>query len=54
MDGRNKIAKWLPGVELLRTYRGEWFTSDLVAGLSVAAVALPIGIAIGASIAFHF
>ena len=45
MDAKNKIAKWLPGVELFRTYRSEWFTSDLVAGLSVAAVALPIGIA---------
>jgi high affinity sulfate transporter 1 len=30
---------------LLRDYRREWFASDLVAGLSVAAVALPIGIA---------
>jgi len=30
---------------MLRTYRGEWLTSDLLAGLSVAAVALPIGIA---------
>lgn len=39
------ISKWMPGVELFRTYRGEWFRSDLVAGLSVAAVALPIGIA---------
>ena len=37
--------RWLPGVGLLRTYRGEWLTSDLVAGLSIAAVALPIGIA---------
>jgi high affinity sulfate transporter 1 len=45
MDARNKIAKWVPGIELLRTYRGEWFTSDLVAGLSIAAVGLPIGIA---------
>jgi high affinity sulfate transporter 1 len=30
---------------MLRTYRGEWLTSDLLAGVSVAAVALPIGIA---------
>ena len=33
------ISEWVPGVELLRTYRGEWFRSDLVAGVSVAAVA---------------
>lgn len=39
------ISKWMPGVELIRTYRGEWFRSDLMAGVSVAAVALPIGIA---------
>ena len=30
---------------MLRTYQGEWLTSDLLAGVSVAAVALPIGIA---------
>ena len=34
-----------PGIQLLRTYRSEWFRSDFVAGLSLAAVALPIGIA---------
>lgn len=39
------VLKWMPGVELLRTYERKWFRSDLVAGLSVAAVALPIGIA---------
>jgi high affinity sulfate transporter 1 len=41
MDDRT----WIPGLRLLRTYRREWLRSDLVAGLSVAAVALPIGIA---------
>ena len=40
-----KIETWIPGLRVLRTYRREWFRSDLVAGLSVAAVALPIGIA---------
>ncbi|HKR11705.1 MAG TPA: SulP family inorganic anion transporter [Pyrinomonadaceae bacterium] len=39
------IAKLLPGIDLIRTYRREWFSNDLVAGLSLAAVALPIGIA---------
>ena len=39
------IEKWIPGLHLIRTYRREWFGSDLIAGLSVAAVALPIGIA---------
>ena len=40
-----RLGNLLTGLELLRTYRSEWFSSDLVAGLSVAAVALPIGIA---------
>jgi high affinity sulfate transporter 1 len=39
------IAARIPGVDLIRSYRREWFRSDLVAGLSIAAVALPIGIA---------
>ena len=40
-----KIETWIPGLRVLRTYRREWLRSDFVAGLSVAAVALPIGIA---------
>jgi high affinity sulfate transporter 1 len=36
---------WLPGLRALRDYRRELFASDVVAGLSVAAVAVPIGIA---------
>ena len=35
----------MPGIALLRNYRGEWLPNDLMAGLSIAAVALPIGIA---------
>src|SRR5438045_9131757 len=34
-----------PGLDLFRNYRREWLSADLVAGLSVAAVALPVGIA---------
>jgi high affinity sulfate transporter 1 len=45
MEATSNIARWIPAVELVRTYRSEWFRSDLVAGLSIAAVALPIGIA---------
>src|SRR5215467_3586906 len=40
-----KIEKWIPGLWVARTYRREWLRSDIVAGVSVAAVALPIGIA---------
>ena len=30
---------------MLRTYQREWLQSDVLAGISLAAVALPIGIA---------
>lgn len=36
---------WIPGLRVARTYRREWLPSDVVAGVSVAAVAIPIGIA---------
>jgi len=36
---------WLPGLRLVHTYRREWLPKDVLAGLSLAAVALPIGIA---------
>lgn len=39
------IQSWLPGVHLLRTYDTKNLGGDVVAGLSVAAVAIPIGIA---------
>jgi high affinity sulfate transporter 1 len=45
-DEQSGTARWFfPGLALLKGYRREWLASDLVAGLSVAAVALPIGIA---------
>src|SRR5262245_18686458 len=39
------LQNWLPGVQLLRTYESKNISADLRAGLSVAAVAIPIGIA---------
>jgi len=36
---------WVPGLRALRDYKREWLGSDVIAGLSVAAVAVPIGIA---------
>lgn len=41
----SSIEKWVPGIKTIRTYRREWLGSDVVAGVSVAAVAVPIGIA---------
>jgi len=34
------INNLLPGLQVVRNYRSEWFSSDLLAGLSVAAGAL--------------
>jgi len=36
---------WVPGLRALREYHRQWLGSDVIAGLSVAAVAVPIGIA---------
>ncbi len=35
----------MPGLEILTRYDRSWLRSDLGAGLSVAAIALPVGIA---------
>src|SRR4030095_14823901 len=45
MQIQDKLSKWIPGIELVHNYPREWFVNDLIAGLSIAAVALPIGIA---------
>jgi high affinity sulfate transporter 1 len=40
-----RLHTWFPGLQLVRSYERSNFRSDLVAGVSVAAVAIPIGIA---------
>lgn len=40
-----KIALWMPGLKNLLHYRRDYFSFDLKAGLSVAAVSLPVSIA---------
>ena len=37
--------RWLPGLDGLRHYRLAWLRDDLVAGLALSAVLLPVGIA---------
>jgi high affinity sulfate transporter 1 len=39
------ILKWLPGLYVLRHYRGRWLRNDLVAGLVLTAVLVPAGMA---------
>jgi len=42
---RATLARWLPGLALLLAYDRRWLAKDIAAGLSVAAIALPVGIA---------
>jgi high affinity sulfate transporter 1 len=39
------VLKWLPGLYVLRHYRGGWLRSDLVAGFVLTAVLVPVGMA---------
>lgn len=40
-----RILKIAPGIQSLLSYKRSWLGRDIVAGLSVAAIALPVGIA---------
>lgn len=37
--------RWLPGLQVLRSYQVAWLRHDLVAGLVLAAILVPVGIA---------
>jgi high affinity sulfate transporter 1 len=39
------LMKWLPGVQMLKDYQAAWFVSDLVAGLVLTTMLVPVGIA---------
>ena len=41
----NGWKRWLPGVQLLSEYKRAWLAGDLVAGLVLAAMLVPVGIA---------
>ena len=47
------MSRFLPGLRQLLRYRREWLASDLVAGVSVAAVAIPTAIAYAQLIGFE-
>jgi high affinity sulfate transporter 1 len=51
-DPKAVIARFAPGLRQLLDYRREWLRSDLVAGVSVAAVAVPTAIAYAQLIGF--
>jgi len=39
------IDRWVPGVRAMRTYQPSWLRSDLIAGLVLAAILVPQGMA---------
>ncbi len=39
------VRRWLPGLKVLQEYRGEWLRQDIVAGLVLTAVLVPVGMA---------
>ena len=49
MTSRIGWQRWLPGMQSLRVYRAEWLPRDVAAGLVLAAVLVPVGIAYAAA-----
>src|SRR6516162_6627758 len=45
MSGRIGWMRWLPGLLTLREYRAAWLPSDIVAGMVLATMLLPVGLA---------
>src|SRR6476620_7565502 len=39
------VERWVPGVRLVRGYQREWLRPDLIAGLVLAAILVPQGMA---------
>ena len=43
--GHSGIAGWIPGIKAARLYDRRWLRSDIVAGLVLAAILVPQGLA---------
>jgi high affinity sulfate transporter 1 len=41
----NRWKRWLPGLQILSTYQATWFARDLMAGLVLTTMLVPVGIA---------
>src|SRR5690348_7892579 len=41
----NGLLRWLPGLQVLRRYEAGWLASDIVAGLVLTTMLVPVGIA---------
>jgi high affinity sulfate transporter 1 len=42
-QGVGRVERWVPGLRLLREYQRSWLGSDLVAGLVLTALLVPVG-----------
>src|ERR1700754_3171928 len=45
MANKADWIKWLPGLATLRQYRANWLANDIVAGLVLTTMLVPVGIA---------
>src|SRR5262245_18621476 len=45
MKGQTRPLRWLPGLNILRRYEASWLRHDLSAGLVLASMLVPVGIA---------
>src|SRR5438046_5805754 len=41
----NRWKRWLPGLQILRDYQAAWIPRDIFAGLVLATMLVPVGIA---------
>src|SRR5215813_13427018 len=41
----NRWKRWLPGLQIVREYKAAWFAGDLIAGLVLTTMLVPVGIA---------
>src|SRR5690348_9211219 len=42
-NSAGNLRHWLPGLQLLTNYHKEWFPKDLVAGIVLTAILIPVG-----------
>ena len=44
-ESRTGVWRWMPGLQILRSYEAAWLPRDLMAGLVLATMLVPVGIA---------
>lgn len=49
MPSRRNWVRWIPGWTALRTYQSRWLAGDVVAGLVLATILVPVGVAYAAA-----